>query len=773
MFPHNLKAASFLILLTCLSGIGSSVAPAQQTKRPFTVVDEIGLAHFGDPYEQRAEAVRFSPDGSYFAVDTERGRLDLNKVEDSLRFYRSADIEHFVEYSDQPQAPSPVWVVSRSAKEGPIINGWHWLADSSGVAFLERTDSGNPRLVLADLTNTRVEPLTSTMEMVKAFDIRDREHYVYVVADPTERKKWEADRQKPVIAVSGRSLHELLFPDSPIAISILSAHSNLWAVVDGKRFEVKQDGVPFAYVDTRNLALSPDGRVLVTMLPVRDVSRSWEILYPPPFPSSHWRIHADQNNSAHQYVRINLQTGSVQSLTEAPSSNDAGWWDFGTPSWSSDGQAILLPGTFIESNNNEPSRPCVATIDLSYNTRTCVEVAKAEDKDGKVEKGYHLVRNAAFVHGDKHRIEVSFYNHDNAHPEAIDYRQAADGTWQVVGQSEKWRDELEHGGPEVTVRQGLNDPPMLVATEDHTSRVIWDPNPQFKNIDLGPASVYTWKDTEGRDWKGGLFKPIGYKAGLRYPLVIQTHGFTESQFEPSGAFPTAFVARALAAVGIAVLQVDEPCPVVTPDEGPCAVSGYESAANQLVSEGLVDPQKIGTIGFSRTCFYVMEMLSMGSLHLKAASITSGVMGDYLQYILFTDTLALESNAMIGAQPFGEGLQQWLKQSPGFQLDKISAPLLVIGEGPWSLLSMWQPYAGLRYLHKPVDLLMLNTDEHVLTNPAVRRASQGGSVDWFRFWLQDYEDPDPAKAEQYTRWRGLRKLQEANGSRLTKPQAASH
>jgi hypothetical protein len=73
--------------------------------------------------------------------------------------------------------------------------------------------------------------------------------------------------------------------------------------------------------------------------------------------------------------------------------------------------------------------------------------------------------------------------------------------------------------------------------------------------------------------------------------------------------------------------------------------------------------------------------------------------------------------------------------------------------------MWAPYAVLRYLHKPVDLIMLNTDEHVLTNPTVRLASQGGSVDWFRFWLQDYEDPASAKAGQYARWRELRKLQE--------------
>jgi hypothetical protein len=57
--------------------------------------------------------------------------------------------------------------------------------------------------------------------------------------------------------------------------------------------------------------------------------------------------------------------------------------------------------------------------------------------------------------------------------------------------------------------------------------------------------------------------------------------------------------------------------------------------------------------------------------------------------------------------------------------------------------------------------MLNTHEHILTNPAVRIASQGGSVDWFRFWLQGYIDPNPIKSDQYVRWRELRKLQQQN------------
>jgi hypothetical protein len=41
------------------------------------------------------------------------------------------------------------------------------------------------------------------------------------------------------------------------------------------------------------------------------------------------------------------------------------------------------------------------------------------------------------------------------------------------------------------------------------------------------------------------------------------------------------------------------------------------------------------------------------------------------------------------------------------------------------------------------------------------ASQQGDVDWFDFWLNGHEDPDPTKADQYIRWRELRNLQEEN------------
>jgi dipeptidyl aminopeptidase/acylaminoacyl peptidase len=761
------------LLLLFLFVWGVPSCRAQQTNKPFTVADDIGIALFGDQNGGQADAVRFSPDGSYFAVHTERGRLDLNRVEDTLRFYRSQDIENLVQLSDNSQRPLPVWTLTLSTdKTGPIFRDWRWLADSSGIAFLQRTSDDNQRLVIADLQRKAIEPLTSAMETIKEFDIGDRNNYVYTVIDPNKWEKMKSESQASAIVGTGRYFWDLFFSHEhdPIKYRLaLSGHSALWAVVGGKRFEVKHDGAPL--VDFNGLALSPDGQSLVTMLPVPEAPASWEMLYPPPYASSKDRIHT--GGPAHQFVRVNLQTGATEALTDAPISNDAGWRSYGSPEWSTDGKKILLPGTFIRSKGAISSRPCVAIVDLSSDARTCVEMLKGHTGPGKndIEDGYHVVFSVHFARSDTRRIAVNYRDRVDLSYRTTEYQSGADGTWQVFAKLIGIHTLGLHG-LDISVKQDFDQPPLLVVIDKEISKIIWDPNPQLKEMELAHESVYAWKDKEGKEWKGGLFRPTNFRPGQRYPLVIQTHGFLEALFTPSGSFPSAFAGRELASAGIAVLQVNDEgfCPMDAPEEGPCAVSGYEAAVQQLVLDGLVDPDKIGILGFSRSCFYVMETLTTGSIHVKAASMEAGVMEDYFQYMIMANP-GNEADAMIGAKPFGEGLQVWLKRSPGFNLDKITAPLRIVGEGSANTATMWQPYAGLRYLKKPVDLIMLNTDEHVLTNPAVRMVSQGGSVDWFRFWLQGYEDPDPAKTEQYDRWRILRKLQEENDLHSTAPKPA--
>lgn len=758
-------------MLVLAIGLSTSSCQAEPGKRAFTVADEIGLALFSGYLEN----VRFSPNGNYFAVYSERGRLDTNRVEHTLLFYKSQEVRKFLAHSDQAKA-SPVWSVTSAG-----LDDWRWLADSSGVAFREPTDSGNMRLTIADLKLRSLERLTPSTLSVDSFDFHDRQHYVYTVADTTQTKI-NGGRKETAIVGTGLSLYEMIFPDKPIYKMLGNdTRTNLWAAVGGNHFQVKSGRRPLALafdVFDKNLVLSPDGRFVVASLAVPSVPETWLTLYPPPSPSDAYRI--ETGKSVHQYVVINLKTGSVRSLTHAPISKDAGMWDalgFAVPSWSSDSDAILLPGTFLESKDNLPSRPCVAVVDIVPAKTSCVEKLTAIFSGSGIEQG-HPIADVQFVNGDRNRVALSFFDHlgEPFVGGSTIYQRTADDRWDVIASADGTRD-TPHDGLRVTIRQGLNEPPVLSATRGGISKVLWNPNPQLTNIALGEASVYRWKDKEGHDIKGGLYKPVDYRPSVRYPLVIQTHGFVESEFRPSGVYPSGFAARALAATGFVVLQSPDAanCPFATPQEHICAISIYEAAVNQLVLEGLVDPERIGIIGFSHSGGYVLDELTAGSLHIKAALIEDADSVDYFRYVSEIDlgTWALkpqEFDATVGAQPFGEGLQLWLKRSPGFNLEKITAPMRIVVHGPDTfLLGNWQPYAGLRYLHKPVDLILMNPanvtgmsiSEHVLSTPALRMISQGGSVDWFRFWLQDYEDPDPAKMEQYKRWRGLKLMQEAS------------
>jgi len=263
-------------------------------------------------------------------------------------------------------------------------------------------------------------------------------------------------------------------------------------------------------------------------------------------------------------------------------------------------------------------------------------------------------------------------------------------------------------------------------------------------------------------------KPPDYTSGKRYPLVIQTHGFAKNQFLSSGVFTSAFAAQALAARGVVVLQMKwNPSDFTTIKEGPDQVRGFETIVKKLTEEGIIDPARVGAIGFSRSVYHVLFAMTAGKPLFAAASVTDGVTFGYFEYIVNVDWgLDREADPINGGKPFGaEGLKHWFAHSPEFSLDKAEAPLLLLQPGVQSVFADWEPYAALRYLKKPVDLVMLQPGSHVMTNPMQRLASETINVDWFDFWLNGHEVPDPAKADQYTRWRALRKLhntQQATG-----------
>ena len=765
-----------MILCSLLAmGVGLANVTDEAGKRRFTLADDIGLSHFGDPYTLNVDPITFSPDGHYFVVVTERGLIDQNRPESTLRVFSTEAVHQFLGYPNAVREPPPVWTLKESTyKEGPVVTHVRWLADSGGFAFLVKNVTGNDQLFLANLNTKTVRVLTSDDQNVTGYDICRPDRFVYTLQSPAVRDKTISEGRTSSIVGTGHSLNSLIFPEDTYS-STSKSHdlSELWAVVNGKRFQVKDksSGRPFSlYRDGQDaLALSPDGRFAVTARAFEVIPPQWETLYPPPTPQSAYQLRAGRQDLASlfgyeyvsEYVLVDLNRGKVKSLTDAPIAGAAGWWSGTRAAWAADGQSVALSNTFLppggDVSRSKTNRPCVAVVNVETGRPTCVEQLK------ETENGNHFIEKVHFISGSGERLIVDVMSRGLL--TSISYIRGNEGSW--TAQATTNGSTLQSPTINVAVKEGLNSPPVLVATDkaSRATRVILDPNPQLKTIELGQASVFKWKDKGGRDWIGALYKPPDYSGAERYPLVIQTSGFLENQFRPGGIYTTAYAAQELVAAGFVVLETRCPISVIPAEEGPCNVGGYEAAVQQLVADGVVDPNRVGIIGFSRTCYHVMKALTTSTLHFKAASITDGVNEGYLQYVTTVDqgsnAIAHEADAMIGAPPFGEGLQQWLKRSPEFNLDKVEAALQVVAIGRSGVLFMWEPYAVLRLLKKPVDLIILNSDEHVLTNPGARIISQGGTVDWFRFWLNSEEDPDPAKADQYARWRELRKLREGN------------
>jgi hypothetical protein len=307
---------------------------------------------------------------------------------------------------------------------------------------------------------------------------------------------------------------------------------------------------------------------------------------------------------------------------------------------------------------------------------------------------------------------------------------------------------------------------------NHAEQVlIWDPNTQLHGIILGKVSRYSWHDKFGNERRGLLALPPDYDPRVRYPLVIQPYGYDPDRFFADGAFTTGYGGRALVAKGIVVLQMET---LMThyrfPDEGSFQVEGFNSAINQLAEDGFIDRRHVGILGFSYTCFHVLQAITHQPDLFEAALITDGVNTSYMQYLLATDHGVVQEQfeQTIGAKPFGRGLLQWYGSSPGFNFDMTRTPLLISALERGQLLEQWENYSCLRKLHKPVDMVWLRKENapHILVQPAQRYLSQQMTVDWFCFWLKGFEDPDPARAEQYRRWRELRKLRDGDRGSAT-------
>lgn len=676
--------------------------PSAPKKRLVTVQDGIELTRLADPDYglslRPAEGfARFSPDGKLFVILLKKGDMANDTNEFSLLLFHSA------EALDSPKRDVIVKMASSSNRDA--ISNVRWLADGHTLVFLGENRDEVSQVFSFDIKNRRLKRLTHHPTAITSYDITSDGRELVFLADPiVDRAECDRKARRYGIVVVDQQLPDLIRDPcgKPVEVQYLASLFVQRGTKSPGPLRVSE-----RIRSDAPISLSPDGRYVLVGETVRECPSLWK-----GYQSEHiqncfsgkYRAGGRIFFGLRHYLLVDVDRAAARPLLDVPS-----YLWLPHVEWAADSRSVDLPNMYLPLNGAD-EKELDARRKTRYGVR--VEIPSLE---------YHKL---------EHRVPAA---------------------------------ETPRVPLSVTVEEDVNRPPKIFVSDPETKRkaLLLDPNPQLADIELGSVEVIAWKDSTGREWRGGLYLPIGYVAGKRYPLVIQTHGFSAARFSIDGLieWSSAFAARPLAAAGFAVLQASG-YSFNNLQEGPRGMAEYQGAIDYLDEKGIIDRNRVGITGFSRTFYDVGYTLTHSTYRFAAAVLAEGEDASYFQFVARDDLP--DSVALNGGEPFGEGLETWLKNSPGFNLTRVHTPIRVMAFGAsGGVLENWEWFSMLARLQKPVEFLLLPDADHELIKPWERETSQQGLVDWFRFWLKGEQDVDPAKSGEYARWRELRNMQQVN------------
>jgi dipeptidyl aminopeptidase/acylaminoacyl peptidase len=316
----------------------------------------------------------------------------------------------------------------------------------------------------------------------------------------------------------------------------------------------------------------------------------------------------------------------------------------------------------------------------------------------------------------------------------------------VISGLNRRRPVVTNGRIAVGVIDSLTVPPELAALDLATGEitVLTDLNPELRDRAYGEIEQLRFSTSVDSVATGWVIKPVGFDSGRRYPLVVLHANERERPEDQSYLIDgrhnlSGHAAQPLAAHGFMVLFIGEsqynrtrtPTARTRPRRLPSEIEAVREnvaeAIRALARKGYVDTLRVGVSGWSRSAWYTDQLLIHSPFPFAAATQIDG-----------------------GTRQYGARLRPYTDE----ELRRIDTPLLLQHHGLLQLVYAAGMADRLRAMGKPIDVLYFPTAPHSTKQPRHRWRSLTMHVDWWRFWLQGYEDPDPTKAAQYRRWRSF-------------------
>ena len=213
---------------------------------------------------------------------------------------------------------------------------------------------------------------------------------------------------------------------------------------------------------------------------------------------------------------------------------------------------------------------------------------------------------------------------------------------------------------------------------------ITDLNPNFKNKAIAKSEVIHWKGANDDDVEGILFYPNDYKRGKSYPLVTATHGGPAGADHDQWTERWAYASNLLTQRGAFVLKTNYHGSTgygLKWVESICCGKYYdleipdiERGVDNLIEKGLVDPDRIGAMGWSNGSILSIQLTITNPDRYKVASVGAGDV-EWLSDWANVDFGESFDHYYFGKTPL-EDPQLYIDKSPLFKMDRVKAPTLI-------------------------------------------------------------------------------------------------
>ena len=293
----------------------------------------------------------------------------------------------------------------------------------------------------------------------------------------------------------------------------------------------------------------------------------------------------------------------------------------------------------------------------------------------------------------------------------------------------------------------------LLPERAHSAYELVELNPQIKAWELGKQELVRWRNSRGDALEGVLIKPVRYRPGQRYPLIVDAYpgadtGFRANPMAQNQVWASeGYLSFNPSRIRVPHLASTTPMDGQKPSSLPSwdtTVDDVMSGVDALIERGLVDPERMCLYGFSNGGGVVNALVTR-TQRFKCAVSVAAVMPDWISSVMleFNSFALLQSGTTPWKNP-----QAYIDLSAVFHLEGVTTPMLLADgdEDAGFLLGMIEMYNGLRWLGKDVTLLRYPNQAHGFTGAPLRDFWSRESAFFAR-----YLEPEP---REFTARQGL-------------------